>query len=91
MSTPADSEDEVGLAQGGDFQFRVPDVGMSPAQFLLLPVFWGMLCSISFLATVPGEALWDEKISGAARGMVREATCGKADALARVREGGDSW
>lgn len=50
-----------------------PDVGMAPAQFLLLPILWGMLYSISILATVSGKALWDERISGAARGMVREA------------------
>lgn len=64
---------------------------MPPAQFLLLPVFWGMLHSISILATVPGKALWDEKISGAARGMAREATCEKAAVLAPVRKGGGSW
>lgn len=50
-----------------------PDVGMAPAQFLLLPILWGMLYSISILATVSGKALWEERISGAARGMVREA------------------
>lgn len=64
---------------------------MSPAQFLLFPIFWGMLHSISILATVSGKVLWDEKISGAARGMVRGAACEKAAALARVRKGGDSW